>query len=719
MPGLRGIPAEAEVLAEIERKSLLDPFRRLVARGFFGRESELDQLRSFVGVLAPTLLRSKIQALNSRFLRWFHARDEAPLLIYGPGGIGKSTLIAQFIVEHLEVPARYRFPFAYLDFERPSITALEPMTLVIEAIRQLKLQYPDLREDLTRLQDRSRGEAARQTADERSLRELRELDGSPEEAREKARWIRSNRLRRERRLFKELARLLGRASGGDPAPFLMVLDSFERTQYKSYLHLSRMWRLFEALGSEYPMLRVVVSGRAPVKGLKIKRREPQALPIREFGEAAATEFLVRRSSLNPRIARKLVGEYGGNPLTLNLLARLGEERPLEEKKPKKSWSGFLGRNQNHCDRELVQALLYERLLGQIRNREILPLANPGLVLRRITPEIIQQVLAPYCKLDVPTRARAEQLFLELERHVDLVDRIEPDVLGHRPEVRGMMLKLLEKDDPSMVAAIEKAAVGYYGGKTGPQARAEEIYHRLRLKEPLTIINFRWEPGVDRYLSEDDLAEIPEAARPFVASKLGSIAVNEVVEAAEDQSYREASVTRQAADLIADGHFDEALELIQEPDFEWSAESPLNVVAAEAFMGLNRLDDAATLVGRTLHSLYEALKGLPAPREIRATLLALHRIAARLAISKEDWENVDRHLARSYELASGLESGSTRLQILFAWAQSRTRAGRFEDVESSRIRAALAQEFLRSSNEELALHPSLVAAIGSVVGFADA
>jgi hypothetical protein len=499
----------------------------------------------------------------------------------------------------------------------------------------------------------------------------------------------------------------------------MVLDSFERTQYKSYLHLSRMWRLFEALGSEYPMLRVVVSGRAPVKGLKIKRREPQALPIREFGEAAATEFLVRRSSLNPRIARKLVGEYGGNPLTLNLLARLGEERPLEEKKPKKSWSGFLGRNQNHCDRELVQALLYERLLGQIRNREILPLANPGLVLRRITPEIIQQVLAPYCKLDVPTRARAEQLFLELERHVDLVDRIEPDVLGHRPEVRGMMLKLLEKDDPSMVAAIEKAAVGYYRGKSGPQARAEEIYHRLRLEEPLTIINFRWEPGVDRYLSEDDLAEIPEAARPFVASKLGSIAVNEVVEAAEDQSYREASVTRQAADLIADGHFDEALELIQEPDFEWSAESPLNVVAAEAFMGLNRLDDAATLVGRTLHSLYEALKGLPAPREIRATLLALHRIAARLAISKEDWENVDRHLARSYELASGLESGSTRLQILFAWAQSRTRAGRFEDVESSRIRAALAQEFLRSSNEELALHPSLVAAIGSVVGFADA
>src|SRR6202040_2599627 len=36
-----------------------------------------------------------------------------------------------------------RFPFASLDFERPEITAAEPLTLLIEAVRQLGIEDPE------------------------------------------------------------------------------------------------------------------------------------------------------------------------------------------------------------------------------------------------------------------------------------------------------------------------------------------------------------------------------------------------------------------------------------------------------------------------------------------------------------------------------------------------------------------------------------------------
>jgi hypothetical protein len=722
VPGVPDIPTETDVLAEIERKALFDPFRRLVREGFVGRQAELDQLREFVGVLAPKLLLSRMKALGSRIGHWFQTMEAAPLLVYGPGGIGKSTLIAQFIIEHFEVPPDYRFPFAYLDFERPTITALEPMTLVIEAIRQLKLQYPHLRDELTRLSDRARSEAIRQSSDENRLREIRELDISAEKARERADRIRTNRLRRERLLFKRLAKLLRRAGGKREAPFLLILDSFERTQYRSYLHLGRIWRLFEALQRAYPLLRIVVSGRAPVKGLKIKRREPIPLPIREFGQTAAAEFLVHRSrsAFDSRVARSLVAEYGGNPLTLTLLAKIGKEQPLDQAEPKKSWTDFWSRTRNHYDRTLIQAFLYERLLGQISNKEILPLANPGLVLRRITPEIIQEILAPYCKLDVPTRVRAEHLFSELERHVDLVERLEPGVLGHRPEVRTMMLKLLAKDQGPMVTAIENAAVKFYTGKSGPQARAEEIYHRLRLGEPLATVEPRWEPGVDRYLGEDAIAEIPESARPFLASKLGSIALNGFTgERTEDQPYLEAKIARNAVDLLADGHFEEALELIDEHDTSWSVASPLHVVRAEALIGLDREKEASGFVDQVIISLENHWRGSPESSEGRDVLLALDRIAARLASSKGEWENADLHLARSFDLAAGPELGLMRLQILLGRVRARTMASSTVDEESNRIRRVLAGEFLETSASEMSTYPTLVTAIGSEIGVDDA
>ena len=43
-------------------------------------------------------------------------------------------------------------------------------------------------------------------------------------------------------------------------------------------------------------------------------------------------------------------------------------------------------------REVLQGVLFRRILGHIHTPEIRQLAHPGLVLRRITPDLIKEVL---------------------------------------------------------------------------------------------------------------------------------------------------------------------------------------------------------------------------------------------------------------------------------------------------------------------------------------
>ena len=52
--------------------------------------------------------------------------------------MGKSTLVAQFLLEHAN---RY-LPFIYIDLDRPSIDPRNPVALLAEAQRQLSLQAP-------------------------------------------------------------------------------------------------------------------------------------------------------------------------------------------------------------------------------------------------------------------------------------------------------------------------------------------------------------------------------------------------------------------------------------------------------------------------------------------------------------------------------------------------------------------------------------------------
>jgi hypothetical protein len=99
-----------------------------------------ERVEPYVGVVAPELLLSW---LAKSTLDWIKPRQQPALGVFGPGGVGKSALVARFMLEHARLPEDARIPFAYLDFDRPIRHVSKPLTLCLEMLRQLHLQFPN------------------------------------------------------------------------------------------------------------------------------------------------------------------------------------------------------------------------------------------------------------------------------------------------------------------------------------------------------------------------------------------------------------------------------------------------------------------------------------------------------------------------------------------------------------------------------------------------
>src|SRR6185436_1032517 len=82
---------------------------------FFGRDSEMQALRNYVDVV-PTdgfgnALGRFVRSVRRAFV------PAPPMTVWGTGGVGKTTLMAKFMLEHAQA-ADDKYPFAYLDFDR-------------------------------------------------------------------------------------------------------------------------------------------------------------------------------------------------------------------------------------------------------------------------------------------------------------------------------------------------------------------------------------------------------------------------------------------------------------------------------------------------------------------------------------------------------------------------------------------------------------------------
>ena len=155
------VPDLEDIRARNDYLTLLQPFEELAGTNFAGRTRELQELRDYVGVLPPGSVKERIVRAVRKV---FRLQENPPIVIYGPGGMGKSALIARFIWEHATIPDA-RFPFVYLDFDRASLRAEEPLTLLVEAVRQLGLQYAETRVFADRVRSAWQSELISRSAD--------------------------------------------------------------------------------------------------------------------------------------------------------------------------------------------------------------------------------------------------------------------------------------------------------------------------------------------------------------------------------------------------------------------------------------------------------------------------------------------------------------------------------------------------------------------------
>ena len=284
MGGLEGLPAVEDAMQAYARKQLFGPLESLVGGRFHGRRAELSELRLHVGVLDLTTVSTRVRDARRR-MSPFNTVTEPPLMVHGPPGIGKSTLLAKVVLDHARAGDR-RIPFVYIDFERPTLSVLEPATLLAEAARQLAVQYPEAAAAFGEIADAASQEAPRQRDAAEAIAELDEAPAARVTvSRELAQAARAEARASDDGLIKQLVAVVRDDvfGGSEEPPLLMVLDSFEQAQYRSSPHLRRLWDLFDAFQRWYPRLRVVVSGRAPVEELRDGPPAGQASQARGAG----------------------------------------------------------------------------------------------------------------------------------------------------------------------------------------------------------------------------------------------------------------------------------------------------------------------------------------------------------------------------------------------------------------------------------------------------
>lgn len=441
---------------QLQRRELLEPLQNLVGSHFTGRARELKMLRDYVDIVPPT-------GIFDGWSRWLSnalmSRPDRPVLMCGVGGIGKSTLVAQFILEHAAVSGERAFPFVYLDFDRSVLDPMNGLSMLAEAAHQLQAQFPVAAEALATFQASLRDRRASSQAEQRGASVLLSSHGNVPDQRDVTEASRG------------LVDLLA-AQGLGERPFLLVLDTFEEVQAKGESAVESVFDWIEALSARR-RIKTIIAGRAPLPDRKLAK----TIALADLDRRSALRFLIAQGIGSP-LARDVFDHVGGNPLSLQLALRLLNQGDRSVSLWTHDSAGSLMRE---LDQVTMQGYLQTRLLAHIHDERVQVLVHPGLILRRITPDIIREVLGPVVGLTIASTTDADALYEALRKEVSLVVQ-EGDALVHLKEPRSVMLPLQKVKSPDLFKRLNEAAVRYYGGRDHLQDKVEQTYHRLMLGE---------------------------------------------------------------------------------------------------------------------------------------------------------------------------------------------------------------------------------------------
>lgn len=360
--------------------------------------------------------------------KWYESKQSGPMVISGIGGIGKSALVARFALELPEETAIF-----WLDFDRADIASDDAASMLRLLCAQAEVQ----------------------------------IAGFSAPTFEPAAWE------------SAAAAFAGTLTSAIPgnAPALLVLDSFEVAQYLE--KYQEVWSLLEVLLAQKSNLRVLISGRSPVANLTLAGRTAASLVLTGLSSAHSEAWLREAGITDEALLSRLVKITRGIPLVLKLAVRWVEA------------GGTLQELTEDFSKAVVAGFLYRRILDRVIDSALKPVARGALVLRRLTAQIIAEVLGDA----IPPALDAKEVFARLGRELALVSPgdsaqgaalllAEDGVLRLRPEVRTATLRLLEQDDADYVRLINERAAAWYAKQDSNEITnaAELVYHRLRLND---------------------------------------------------------------------------------------------------------------------------------------------------------------------------------------------------------------------------------------------
>jgi hypothetical protein len=509
--------------SELGRRSASEALESVIPEKLIGRRDAYQVIADFV----------ETGIVSQPYGRPDAATQPAPpiLVITGVGGAGKSALVAQFALDR-RGKSWNGTPVVVLDFDRQTLAAAAPVDLMLEFTRQLGWARPALAEGLSGIRATLRQKAAGlSTSETDNLVRRYEYHASANTA-----------------AFEALHGLIASTELRDQ-PVLIILDTVEEVLNQGSFVLDHMFRWLRALVDEAGLakLRVIMSGRAAPEDVSPQylSRTAGHLPVGELDRTSSIEMLATHGLRSQGLASRLFDAFGGNPLVLKILAAYLAGKSAAQIET------FLGTEaeKEQFRGELAQRWLYSRTLERIDDKELRKLAFPGLVLRRVTPDLVREVLAVPCGLrDIDQRA-AERLFGRLAAQVWLIKLESADAHGnpiavqHRRDVRRLMmigigdtLSARGSDNaPQMevaadrqamlrnVDAIHQAARDYYKAGRDPaldptEQRREWLYHALMLNDA-SVLREDGAADLVRGLGED-ITFLPIGARAAAKRLIG-------------------------------------------------------------------------------------------------------------------------------------------------------------------------------------------------------
>lgn len=523
------------------------PIREITRDGCVGRQAERDRLRRHVEAGAP----------------YTNLIQHPALLVYGVGGVGKSTLVAQFVLDVIDESARRPTGWAYLDLDRPSLSGYQPLELLADINRQVSAQFPQTRRYLDLNSSEAFESSSGYGLDVEGIESWRTLVGI-------------------------LARTVNAVCDGR---LVVIVDTFEELQRAEarrggHRISEQLYRMFAELSDQLAHFRLVVCGRAPAATFLSTRQTDQLLHVEAFRGAAAVDLLqhlyqreMRRRDqssaagpLDPALAETVVQTVGGSPLSLKLAARVLALEGAASVQSAADRAHTVGMVRE----EFVKGFLYHRVLGHLRGRRredaepLCEVARAGLVLRQVTAELLRAVVFPAIgRADL----NAEDMMAGLAAETALADE-NNGVLRLRDELRGPALLALRYDRPGLVDDVHRRAAAYYAQHPDlAAAPTEYAYHVLATGDPVAA--GRLDPSAVRDL-ERSLADLPADSRALVER---TVADPSSLDEGLARQALEREIEAEARRALDDDRLDDAAGLLANPE-SWAPTTPLYRYAAE-------------------------------------------------------------------------------------------------------------------------------------------